>query len=160
MKTQKLAHKTELKIFSEESALCYKTGFLVAASLIGFFFLMKAIGFYEILGLRYLNVIFLLTGIIIAFSSYRSKKESDNEIDYLTGLKMGMHITFAAAIPFAIFMAIYLNIDKNFMIYIQQNAMFGEYLSPLSAAVATLLEGAASGVIITFMVMQYFKKNS
>lgn len=160
MKTQKLIHKAEPKIYSNESALCFKAGFLVAGSLIAFFFLMKSMGYYEVLGLRYLNVIFLLAGIIIAFSSYGIKRGSEHEIDYLTGLKMGMHITLAAAVPFAIFMAIYLNIDKNFMIYIQENAMFGEYLSPLSAAVGTLLEGAASGAVITFTVMQYFKKNS
>jgi len=158
MKIHKLTHKSSLnKYYSYESSLCNWAGLIVSMSLIVFFLFMKTCGLYEILSFRYLNFVFLLFGILATFKDYR--KVSQEGIDYLTGIKMGMRVTLTAVIPFALFMWIYLTIDTNFMGYIKQYSAFGSYLSPIVSAGAIGIEGIVSGAITTFIAMQYFKRN-
>lgn len=159
MKTQKIIHKNiDSKTSSYESTLSNWAGLSVLMSLIVFFIVMKLVGLFEVLELRYFNFIFLLSGILIAFYNYR-KKNSVQGIDYLSGLRMGLRISLIAVLPFAIFMGIYLKVDEGFMNYVKENAEFGRYLSPGIVSGVIAIEGIASGVITTFIAMQYFKRN-
>lgn len=137
--------------------LCNWCGLVVSLGLISFFLLMKGLNLHEILALRYLNFLFLFAGIIFVLYQYQ-KKNATKGVDYFTGLKMGIRISLLAVIPFAIFMGIYLVVDENFMNYIKHTADFGNYLTPGLAAGSILVEGVSSGVIITYMSMQYFKE--
>lgn len=157
MKTYKLTHKKSVhEIFSFESLICNLTGVIVSLLLVGFFLITRALGWYQILELRYLNVLILFAGIHSALLSYRNRI-SPGGIDYLKGLKLGLRITLTAIIPFTIFLAIYLKIDTNFMNYIMQNGEFGKYLTPGRAAVVVGFEGFVSGAIMTYIIMPYFK---
>ncbi len=160
MKSNQIVNsKSGYKVDSYESALCNLIGAGVSISLIMFFLAMKFFDLSQVLSLRYLNFFFLAGGIITAFYYYK-KKYSPSGIDYLSGLKMGMRISLTAVIPFAIFIGIYLKIDSDFMNYIINFAEFGEYLTPGNAAAAIGFEGVVSGALVTYMSMQYFKKNS
>jgi hypothetical protein len=157
MKTYKIEHKQyEAKVRSYENALCNWAGFLTSLSLVVYFLLMKAVGLNQVLEFRYVNVVFLITGILGTYYNYRRKVDTEG-IEYLTGLKMGLRITLTAIIPFALFMAIYLRIDTDFMHYIREYAPFGRYLTPINAAGVVGVEGFISGGITSFMAMQYFK---
>ena len=157
MKTYKLTQKRSAdEIYSFESLLCNLTGVIVSLLLVSFFLIMRTFGWYQVLELRYFNVLILFAGIHSALLSYRNRISPEG-IDYLKGLKMGLRISLTAIIPFAIFMAIYLKIDTNFMNYIIQNGEFGKYLTPGRAAGVIGFEGFVSGAIMTYIIMPYFK---
>jgi hypothetical protein len=148
--------REERKRLTLLSVISIRTGLVVLASVIGYFFVMKLLGFYEIMLLRSFNAVFLGVGIWIALSRYR--KMIGRNIDYFMGMRMGVLITLIVSVPFAIFVGIYLSLDTGFMNYIVENHDFGAYLSPLVSAIGVGVEGLVSGFIITYVVMPYFKK--
>ena len=162
MKTIHFSTEKEKGFESEKSdlsiaGLCNGAGTLTCACLIGYFFLMSAFKLQEVLALRAFNFFILLGGILLTFHFYRKASE-EMKIDYFTGLKIGIRVVFTAVIPFAIFMALYLVYDGSLMYVIKENTGIGDYLNPLTIAGAICIEGIGSGMIITFMAMQYFKK--
>lgn len=136
--------------------LCSGMGLLTTACLIGYFFLMSAFKLQEVLSLRAFNFVILLAGILWTFHLYNKANET-SKVDYFTGLKLGIRVTFVAVISFAIFMALYLVYDNHLMDVIKENTGIGQYLNPLTIAGAICMEGLSSGFIITFIAMQYFK---
>jgi len=147
------SEKPDLSIAS----ICNGTGVLTCTCLIGYFFLMNAFKLQEVLALRAFNFFILLGGIMWAFRLY-IKATEENKIDYFVGLKIGLRVVFTAVVPFAVFMALYLVYDGHLMYVIKENTGIGDYLNPLTIAGAICIEGLGSGMIITFMAMQYFKK--
>lgn len=129
----------------------YKISALTALGLIAFFLLMKLLNLNTIVELRFLNVFFLLIG--VRYILIRKRSENDGKLDYLQGMMSGFMTAFVAAVLFSGFVFIYLNIDLGFMHYLRETQAFGNYLTPASSAIITVLEGAASGAIITFMLM-------
>ena len=132
-----------------------RVGFVTGAALIGYFLIMRATGFHEILEFRYLNLVFLVSGLFVAFRNHYNS--AGGKTGYFTGLSVGIYATIAAVGLLAVFVLIYLAMDAAFMNYIIENAPFGNYLSPLLAAVAIVVEGVSSGFIATFVMMQYYK---
>jgi hypothetical protein len=138
------------------SNLCVETGALVFACFMVYFLIMRAIGLHEVFVLRYLNALFLIGGISLAIHSYKKNKKDD--ISYKKGLQMGMLITLIAVIPFATFIYFYLNIDDDFLNLVEKNVELRDFISPGIVSGFICLEGLCSGSIISFIVMQYFKK--
>lgn len=134
-----------------------KTGLAVFGGLVLYFFAMSALNLVTILELRGLNFFIILAGILYAIGNIRKRK--GEEFDYFEGLAIGFLTTLYSVIPFAAFIFIYLwQINPSFMEYIRENSMFGTYLTPSLAAFSILAEGIASGAIISFIAMQYFKQ--
>ncbi|MBK5285819.1 MAG: hypothetical protein JJE25_10495 [Bacteroidia bacterium] len=104
-----------------------------------------------------MNFIILLTGIIYAYRLYRSKTKLN--VDYFPGLILGVITTAASVIPFVLFVYFWFSlIDPLLLLSLKDNILFmGEQITPMRAAVATMIEGISSGVIISFMMMQYFR---
>jgi hypothetical protein len=73
---------------------------------------------------------------------------------------IGFMTALLSAVIFSIFIFIYLNIDSGFMHYLQMTQAFGSYLKPASSALVTLGEGAASGAIISFMLMHILNRDN
>jgi hypothetical protein len=126
------------------------------AGLTAFFLCMKAFGLHQILAFRFLNFVFMVGALLIAYFSYM-KKFDYKGIRFLTGIKMGIHINLLGTFLFALFMFGYLYYDADFMRYIQENGEFGEYLTPMRAAGGVFMEGFATGAILTFSLMLLFK---
>ena len=134
-------------------------GLLTAGGLIGYFLIMKVLNLVEILELRFLNILILFAGIILTLNYLRLKTKG--QLGYLEGLAVGFFTTLIAVSGFGIFLFIYLSyIDIEFLRYIQTHGWFGDYLTPVTATIAVLLEGISSGAIITFITMQYFKRET
>jgi hypothetical protein len=72
---------------------------------------------------------------------------------------LGGITTAASVIPFVLFIYLYFSqIDPLLLLLLKDNILFmGEQISPARAAASTMVEGICSGVIISFMMMQYFK---
>ncbi|MCB0409756.1 MAG: hypothetical protein KDD29_06020, partial [Flavobacteriales bacterium] len=115
---------------------------------------MKLLNLHEVLILRTGNFIFLAAGILYALKYFTKKLN----IDYLQGIKIGAYVTAFSVLPFALFMYFYLHLDAEFMSIVQQHSPFGDYLNPGVASGALVFEGVASGLLFTYIVMPYFKK--
>jgi hypothetical protein len=134
-----------------------KAGFITCASLIIYFMIMRYSNFMDS-GIAWgMNFIILLSGIILAYYYYRTKTTLN--VDYIPGLILGSITTAASVIPFVLFVYIYFSqINPQKLLLLKDNILFmGEEITPMRAAVATMVEGLSSGVIVTFMMMQYFR---
>lgn len=133
-----------------------KVGLMTFFGLAGYFFLMKLLGLTHILELRFLNFVILATGISVGI--VRLKRELHENDFYLKGLAHGVYITVVSVIFFAGFMALYLSlVDLELLGDIKQKAPMGFTISGTSIFGALMMEGLASGVIISFIAMQYLK---
>lgn len=145
--------KKEIKI----ERVAVKYGIATAIGFIAYFLLMRALGLAQIIELRALNFVILSVGIFLAIRYERNK---DPEFAYLKGLATGISTAGVSLIIFCVFLAIYLDVlDPAFMQQIKEHEMFGEMLNPYIASVAVLFEGILSGFLISFILMQYFKKS-
>jgi hypothetical protein len=160
MKTQKLEEgSVQIRFLDAYTiSLCNRLGSTIFVLLVVFFLIMKSLGLHEITSLHYFNGLFLLFGLFLALSKI-SKKNESKKIEYFVGIKIGMRMTLIAIIPFAIFIALYLKIDTAFMTFLNHNAIFGDFLSPLVAALAIAVEGIVSGFVLTFILLPYFKES-
>ena len=71
---------------------------------------------------------------------------------------MGIRMTVTAVTVFVIFMAVYVNfLDKEFMENLDTARIWGSTMSTEQAVIGILIEGVVSGVIMTFIMMQFFK---
>jgi hypothetical protein len=129
----------------------YKVSAFTSLGLIGFFLLMKLFNLNTIVELRFLNVFIILIG--VRYVLLRKREENNGKLEYLNGMMAGFMTAFLAAVIFAVFIFIYLNLDPSFMQYLRTTQPFGSYLTPASSSLITVLEGAASGAIISFMLM-------
>ena len=134
-----------------------KTGVLTGLALILFFIAVRIIGLVHILELRALNFAILLPGILVVIQ--KVKAFSNSPMSYLEGLAAGIFTSITAVTTLAAFMLIYLTtLEPSFMETIKEKAMFGQHLNPYIASFTIIIEGVGSGLITTFIVMQY-KKN-
>src|SRR5436309_13432415 len=109
-------------------ALGVGAGMITAGCYMMFFILMKYFNLVYILELRALNFFILLSGILIAFNKF--KKQNGNHIKYFEGLGLGMLTAIVSTVIFSIFIAVYLELNPEFMSYINTHAVMGSYLNP------------------------------
>lgn len=132
-------------------------GIITAISLIAFFFLMKIVGLADVYELRALNALFLFGGIFLAIRYFRNNSPSHS---YLNGIGVGLLTSAVALFIFSLFVVIYLGaIDPAFMESLKQDEYFGQYLNPYIAGAAIFLEGTLSGLLVSFILMQYYKRS-
>jgi hypothetical protein len=132
-------------------------GALIAAGLIAFFLLMVLLDFVRSTELRFLNFFIMLGGLFIALKKYLRSR--NYRVNYLEGMVSGTIIGGFASFLFGMFIFFYLSyIDPALMTHIQNEAMFGAYLTPAGGAFLVMMEGSASAAIITFIMLQYYKR--
>lgn len=121
------------------------------------FLLMKPINYLELQELPVLYTLFLAVGIVLALTEYCGIN-SEEKIEYFTGLKLGFYTSLVASGLLSLLIMGYLSVDISFMNQINETAPFYLSLNPITVSGAMLFEGLSSGAIITFIAMQYFKK--
>ena len=131
------------------------TGLITSLALICYFMLMKALGLEQVIELRFFNCI--ITTIGICYGIQKLKRELHSEEFYLQGWAEGMYITVVATITFALFMTVYVMNFDSALLEIIENRMHIQSMAGLTVFGAILMEGIASGVVITLAAMQYFK---
>ncbi len=153
--TEKVVINPQHSISAEITGL--KAGVLTCASLIIYFMIMKYFFFMHSPIAWAFNFFILGGGIVLASEFYRSKTTLN--IDYIPGLILGTITTAVAVIPFAFFLYIYFSqVNTVLLTLLKDNVLFmGEEITPVRAAFATAIEGLSSGVIITFIMMQYYR---
>ncbi len=138
--------------------LAVKAGFIICTSFILYFMLMKYFNLTQFAILRFLNLFILTGGLFLTFRYYRIKTKVLN-IAYFDGLTLGVVTTLTSFILFAIFIYNYfLYIDPLLLQELKDNTvMMGNSLTAFAASATILIEGICSGVILSFVIMQYFK---
>ncbi len=133
-----------------------KAGLVTSLALIAYFFIMESFGLTKMLEFRYFNFFILLAGVYYAINSF--KRIPDQEELYMQGIGIGVFTSAVAVISFALFMSIYLAyIDPGLMAYVKAHFFLPDLISGFSVFIIISLEGLASGLIISFCLMQYFK---
>ena len=139
----------------EKKGIIY--GLITSTVLIGYFFLMKALGLAHNVELRALNALFMFTGIFLSIRSYR--KENDPNFEYLKGLGQGAITSGTVALTFGLFVFALLSLDVTFLAEIKQMEPQGMYINPSGFAGLIFIEAFASGLLFTYASMQYLKRN-
>ena len=88
-------------------------GTLIAIALIAYFFLMYLIGMIHVIELRLVNLVFLIAGVYFALRQYR--RTHRGQMDYFHAFTTGIGTAAIGTLTFAVFILIYLHVDKNLM---------------------------------------------
>lgn len=133
-----------------------KTGLVTSLALLAYFFIMQVLGLSHIIELRIFNFLILATGICYGINKLKSTVHEDDF--YLKGLAEGMVITAVALVPFAFIISMYLAyFNTALMDNIRAAVAMGEFINGFVIFFVIAMEGLASGAVITFCAMQYFK---
>jgi hypothetical protein len=144
-----------MSLFNNPNRIPQSYGLRIAGGLIAFFLLMKLVGLVHIYELRFLNVFIQVGGIYLAL-----KKFSDTHgmhLNYFRALITGVATGAISAAVFAIFLFIYMNIDKSLMEAIIDKEPMGRYLNPYITSFMVALEGLFSGLLFTFIIINYLE---
>lgn len=134
-----------------------KYGFFCLIGYIGYYLIMKALGFNQTLELRIFNFVILTAGIFYGVKELRD--DPNREFNYFTSFGLGMQITAFSVIPFALLFYIYLNYaNPDFLQAINARDNFGLQISAAFGAFMVMMEGLASGFLSCYLVMQYHKR--
>jgi hypothetical protein len=142
-------------IFNDPKRIPEDYGIRIAIGVIAFFLLMKFAGFFHVVELRMLNIFILVAGIFLALKKF--KDTHGNHINYFRALVVGVVTGAVGSILFAVFLFIYVHIDTDFMLWLQQNEPMGRFLNPYIVAFIVALEGLFSGLLVTFVLINYLQ---
>lgn len=131
-----------------------KYGFLIALGLIVFFFVMRIFGLLYVVELRVMNIFIMIAGILLAVRTLR--KMSPEEFTYFKGMGTGILTGIIGSVLFGLFVFFYVSfIDTGLMQNIIENEPMGRFMNPYIVSVIIVLEGIASALLITFVLMNY-----
>ncbi|MBS1543995.1 MAG: DUF4199 domain-containing protein [Bacteroidetes bacterium] len=128
-------------------------GLRIAGGLIAFFLVMQLIGLGHHVELRLANLLILSAGVYYGLKKFKNTHEE--HMNYFRGLITGVAIAAVGSALFALFMFAYMKLDSGFMQSIIDNEPMGHYLNAYIAAFIVALEGVFSGLLVTFVLMNY-----
>ncbi|HET6541116.1 MAG TPA: DUF4199 domain-containing protein [Chryseolinea sp.] len=128
-------------------------GLRIAGSLIVFFLTMKLLGFGHMIELRLLNLVILTAGIYLALKKF--KGTHSEHLNYFRGLITGVATGGVASLLFGVFLFLYMKLDTDLMKTIVENEPMGRYLNPYMVAFIVVLEGFFSGLLVTFVILNW-----
>jgi hypothetical protein len=142
-----------MSLFTNPNRIPENYGLKIAGGLIAFFLLMKITGLVHVYELRFLNVFIQVGGIYYALKKF--KESHDQHINYFRALVTGVAAGAISSLIFAVFLFGYLMIDQSLMLDIIEKEPMGRYLNPYIAAFMVALEGIFSGLLFTFIIINY-----
>ncbi len=123
--------------------------------LIVYFLLISMLGYETSTSLRFLNFILLIPVIVYSLNSYITKAHNKS---YLEAMRIAIFSFFGSYLMLAIFMFFYLIlIDRELLVYLRTYVVPGVKLNAFGAAAMIIGEGAIGAVVLSFVVLQFFK---
>jgi len=133
-----------------------KYGLFTSLALIIYFLSMKLFGLEKNFYLRFLNFLIIIVGIYALIKQELKKPDAT----YFSTLISGISMTVVSVLTFLVFLAVYIKaFDPSFIEVMEESQIWGNQLSVVQASVAIFIEGMASGLIITFVWLQFFKNS-
>jgi len=143
-----------MNVFTNPNQLHVNYGLKIAGGLIAYFLIMKFAGLLNIVELRLLNLFILVGGIYMALKKFQHSH--GEHINYFRALITGVATGAIASLMFAAFLFFYVQfIDKGFMQYIIDHEPMGRFLNPYIVSFIVALEGVFSGLLVTFVLINY-----
>ena len=142
-----------MSLFTNPNRIPENYGLKTAAGLIAYFLVMKFAGFGHHVELRLLNLFILVGGIYFALKKF--KETHGQHINYFRALVTGVATGAVASLVFAGFLFAYMMMDSSMMQTIIENEPMGRYLNPYMASFIVALEGVFSGLLVTFILINY-----
>ncbi|MCU0397761.1 MAG: DUF4199 domain-containing protein [Cyclobacteriaceae bacterium] len=143
-----------MNVFTNPNQVHVNYGLKIAGGLIVYFLIMKFAGLLNIVELRLLNLVIQVAGVYMALRTF--KRTHEDHLNYFRALVTGVGTAAIGAIIFAAFLFIYMEfIDTAFMQYIIDNEPMGRFLNPYMASFIVALEGVFSGLLVTFVLINY-----
>ncbi len=120
-----------------------------------YFFIMKIFGLDEIVELRSLNFLFVIWGVNATVKEIILNNKNS---DYLSNFGQGIATSLIAVGMTVISLIVYIGfIDSELLQLMENSLVWGNQLSLAEVIFAIAVEGAASSVICSLIVMQYWK---
>lgn len=143
-----------MSLFTDPNRIPENYGLRIAGGLIAFFLLMKFAGLMEHVELRVLNLVILVGGVYYALKKF--KQTHHDHLNYFRALVTGVATSAVGSLVFTVFLFVYLSfIDTGMMQYLIDNEPMGRYLNPYMASFIVALEGVFSGLLVTFILINY-----
>ena len=131
--------------------------FLITLLIGGFFLLSKLLGLHENPYLRFFNLLFVVIGVRRAIVT---NIELNKETNYITNLGLGLQTSAAAVILSIIGVIAYIEfLNPEFLTTMNQSFLIGGNLSTAEILITLLIEGMASSLISSFVVMMFYKNH-
>lgn len=138
--------------------LGFKYGAITAVGLI-IAFLILGVTIYSIPGLRFIHFVIIAGGITLAYLEVRRRIHM-HRINYLPGLGLGLWTSLFAALIYAAFKLIYTTaINPGFMNEAVEYLPFKDFMNGPMLAFGEFWLMAVFGIALSFVVMQFFKRN-
>ncbi|OSY88444.1 hypothetical protein WH52_06730 [Tenacibaculum holothuriorum] len=132
-----------------------KNALLIFGGIVGFFLLMKLIGLDSTSELRLLNFVFVFWGINNAI---KANINQNKDTSYINNLTIGIGTSVIAVALTIIGLMVYVGFfDTNFLSILENSSFWGRNLNLTLIIFALAIEGIASSVICSFILMQYYK---
>jgi hypothetical protein len=133
-----------------------KAGIIGFVLLVVYFIIMKFTNILQSEMAWAFNFVILLSVMLYTFNSYRSKTQPN--VSYIPGFRMGCVIWLIAIFPYVLFVYGYTYLNPGILPLFKGNILFmTTEVTPTTVAASILLEGVATGIILTFTIMQYYK---
>lgn len=141
----------------KDTTIIIKNAVLIVFMIGGFFFFTKIFGLHENPFLRFFNLLFVGIGIRQAI---KTNIKVNKETSYIINLGLGLQ-TSALAVLFSIVGVVsYVEfIDPDFLNAMDKSFLISGSLSLPELFITLLIEGMASSLIGSFIVMQFYKNH-
>ncbi|MBL4905269.1 MAG: hypothetical protein JKZ00_04510 [Flavobacteriaceae bacterium] len=132
-----------------------KNALKIVLGIVLYFFAMKLLGLEKVFELRFLNFLFVIYGIN---SSIKNNIHKNKNTEYISNLLIGFSTSVLAVLITIAGLIIYVSfIVPEFIAVLEDSFLWGNNLSLGLIVFALLIEGIASSVICSFIMMQYWK---
>lgn len=128
-------------------------GLRIAAGLIVYFLVMKIVGLGHQVELRLLNLLILAAGVYFALKKF--KETHGKHLNYFRALATGVATAAIGSLGFGLFMFLYMKFDAAMMQSIIEKEPMGRYLNAYIVSFIVALEGVFSGLLVTFVLINY-----
>ena len=135
-----------------------KYGVFTFIAFVTFFLIMNALNLIQKAELHFGNYIFLAISIFLAINEVRHKIHK-HRLNYLPALGLGTWITAVTALLFGIFVTVLTSVDTEVLTRLSPLIPFQTDVKPVTLGIVTFAETFMFGVVQTFIIMQYFKRN-
>ena len=132
-----------------------KNALKIVLGIVIYFFSMKLLSLESISELRFLNFLFVVWGVNSAIKGNITKNK---DTFYISNLFIGVATSIIAVGIILIGLITYVSvIEPGFIIVLENSFLWGSNLSLPLIIFAIAIEGIASSVICSFILMQYWK---
>jgi Protein of unknown function (DUF4199) len=142
-----------MNFFTNPSRVAERYGILIAVGFIIYFTVMYFIGAGSHVELRLFNLPILGAGVYFGLKKF--KETHGKHINYFRALATGVSISAIGTLLFSIFLFGFLKFHPDFMQWIMDNEPMGRHLNPYMLAFIILLEGVFSGLLVTFVLLNW-----